>query len=282
MNVILSIDVEDWFHILDVKSAPSFGEWNSVSSLVEQNFLRMLDILDERKAVATCFILGWVAERYPDLVLEAKKRGHEIASHGYSHRLVYEMAEEEFYSDAVKSKHIIEDIIGHRVLGYRSSGFSVTERTPWFFDKLIEAGYFYDSSIFPARRQHGGIRSVQYAPYLVTRGNKRIFEFPITVKRVLGVPVCFFGGGYLRIFPSLIISKMTRQVLKEGRPVIIYVHPREIDPEHPRLEMGIIRRFKSYVNLHTTEGKIRCIIEEFKCGSFEQYLTEHTIDTEAY
>lgn len=274
MKCIFSVDVEDWFHILDLPSTPPMPEWDSLPSRVEKNFMRLLDIFGEKGAHVTCFFLGWVARKFPHLVRDAQARGHEIASHGYSHQLVYQMSPQDFLEDATKSKMLLEDIAGCPILGYRSSGFSVTEKTPWFFDALIEAGYHYDSSVFPAPREHGGLKGARYAPYRLNRGSRGIIEFPITVTRVLGRPVCFFGGGYLRLFPYFLIKHMTQRVLAEGRPVIFYVHPRETDPNHPRLPMSTTRSFKTYVNLGTTVGKIRRILEDFELTTMENLLSE--------
>lgn len=275
MQCIFTVDVEDWFHILDVPSTPPLSQWGSLPSRVEKNFMRLMDIFAEKDARVTCFFLGWVAEKFPHLVREAEARGHEIASHGYAHRLVYEMSREEFLADATKSRKLLEDVSGGAVLGYRSSGFSVTEKTPWFFDALMEAGYRYDSSVFPARREHGGLEGASLAPYRLNGGSRELIEFPITVTRIFGRPVCFFGGGYLRLFPYFLIRRMTRRVLAEGRPVVFYVHPREIDPEHPRLPMGWVRGFKSYVNLHTTEEKLRRLMREFEPASFRSFMGAH-------
>lgn len=275
MKCIFTVDVEDWFHILDVPSTPPLSAWDSLPSRVERNFLKLLDIFAEKDVRVTCFFLGWVAERFPHLVKEADSRGHEIASHGYSHRLVYQMSREDFLVDAMRSKKLLEDLSGNPILGYRSAGFSVTEKTPWFFDALTEAGYRYDSSVFPARRAHGGLEGARFAPYRLNGGNRELVEFPITVSRVLGRPLCFFGGGYLRLFPYRLIRRMTRKVLKEGRPVVFYVHPREIDPEHPRLALGMARRFKSYVGLHTTEQKLRLLTGEFGHTTFRDFIATH-------
>jgi len=272
---LFSIDVEDWYHILDLPSAPPMTQWDSLPSCVEQNFLRLLDILNEKKAAATCFCLGWVAEKFPHLVREAVAGGNEIASHGYAHRLVYQMTPDEFLDDAVRSKKLLEDISGAPVYGYRSAGFSVTKATPWFFDKLAEAGYRYDSSVFPAARGHGGMITDKIAPYRVGGAGNGIIEIPIGVTRILGRNFCFFGGGYLRLFPYPIIRHMARRILKPGRPVNFYIHPREIDPGHPRLPMNLRRRFKSYVNLDTTESKIRRLINDFDCVSFIGYIDEN-------
>jgi len=272
---IFSIDVEDWFHILDLPSTPDISRWGSLASSVEKNFVHLLDLFDENGVATTCFFLGWIAERFPHLVKEAERRGHEIASHGYAHRLVYEMSEQDFLEDASRSKQILEDLGGRGVAGYRSSGFSVTKQTPWFFAALARAGYRYDSSVFPAPRTHGGLDGGPCAPYRVSVGSQCLIEFPISVASVWGRRLCFFGGGYLRLFPGFLIHRMARKVLSEGRPVIFYVHPREIDPHHPRLPMSLGRSFKSYVNLKGTEAKIRSFLAEFRFETFARFITEH-------
>lgn len=274
---IFSVDVEDWFHILDIPGGPPLASWNSLPSRVETNFTRLLDLFSKHNAEVTCFFLGWVGERFPNLVKEASRRGHEIASHGYTHRLVYEMTREEFLDDAARSRKLLEDLSGAPVLGYRSAGFSVTERSPWFFDALREAGYQYDSSVFPASRGHGGMASSPRVPYHIGESDSGILEFPVTVADVLGKPFCFFGGGYLRLFPYSMVRRMTRQVLSEGRPVVFYIHPREIDPSHPRLPMSWIRRFKSYVNLRSTESKLDRILTEFPVTPFRALLEQHRL-----
>jgi polysaccharide deacetylase family protein (PEP-CTERM system associated) len=270
MKCIFSIDVEDWFHILDLPTTPEMAQWDMLPSRVEQNFGRLLEILDQYGAKATCFFIGWIAEKYPHLVRQAVAEGHEVASHGYKHKLAYKMTSQEFFEDAVRSKKVIEGISGQPVRGYRASGFSVTEATPWFFDRLIEAGYLYDSSLFPAKRGHGGLPNGRYAPYQL--GLADFVEFPATVENVWGRPVCFFGGGYLRLFPYSVIRTMTRRVLRQNRPGIFYVHPREIDLGCPRLPMGLTRRFKSYVNVSTTEAKIRRVLCDFEMVTFREYL----------
>jgi polysaccharide deacetylase family protein (PEP-CTERM system associated) len=266
---ILSVDVEDWFHILDVASEPPLETWHTLETRVEKNFRRLLELFEQHHAHATCFFLGWVGERFPHLVREAVRGGHEIASHGYAHKLVYQTTREEFHADALRARQLLEDIAGSPVAGYRSAGFSVTENTMWFFDALVEAGYQYDSSVFPAARSHGGMPTARREPHYIVPG---LMEFPMTVTGLLGQPLCFFGGGYLRIFPYTLIRRMARRVLAEGRPVIYYIHPREIDPAHPRLPMSAARRFKSYVNLPSTEGKLCRLLDEFPAISFREFL----------
>lgn len=273
-NSVFSVDVEDWFHILDVPSAPPISEWGSLPSRVEVNFNRLLDLFDEKNVKVTCFFLGWVGERFPNLVREAASRGHEVASHGYGHRLVFEQTRQEFSDDVRHARGLLEDISGVPIRGYRAPGFSTTEETPWFFDVLAEAGYEYDSSVFPAPRGHGGLRGGRREPH--RRGtNDKLIEIPITVADLMGKPMCFFGGGYLRLFPYWLIRRMSKQVLAEGRPVVFYVHPREIDPSHPRLPMSRKRSFKSYVNLETTEWKIGQILQDFPVTMFQNVIANY-------
>jgi polysaccharide deacetylase family protein (PEP-CTERM system associated) len=271
---IFSVDVEDWFHILDLPSTPGLSEWDALPSRVERNFARLLDILAEKQVRMTCFFLGWVARKYPHLVRRALNLGHELASHGYAHELVYKMRAQEFFEDASQAKRAIEDAAGCQVAGYRASGFSVTHETPWFFEKLAEAGYRYDSSVFPAKRGHGGMSGARYFPYQIGTPSGELTEFPITVTGVFGVPVCLFGGGYLRLAPWPLIKRGAARVLAEGRPVVFYLHPREIDPGQPRLDMGLWRRFKSYVNLDTTEEKLKHILSTFEFTTFAEFLSE--------
>ncbi len=275
-DCVFSVDVEDWFHILELESGPSVEEWEALPSRVERNFRRLLDVFSETDTRVTCFFLGWVAQRYPHLLREAAQRGHEIASHGHHHLLIHHVSRAEFLEDAAAAKKVLEDICGRPVVGYRASGFSVTDQTPWFFSALVEAGYQYDSSVFPAARAHGGgFKQGKLSPYLVKTENGEITEFPMSVASIAGKRLCFFGGGYLRLFPLPLIRHMTRRVLREGRPAIFYLHPREIDPDHPRLPMSAVRRFKCYVNLRGTERKVRCLLSEFSMGSFAQWISNH-------
>ncbi len=272
MKCVFSVDVEDWFHILDVRSAPPIARWDAVPSSVEHDFAQLLESFRENDVRITCFFLGWLAQRCARLVKLAQSYGNEIASHGYAHQLVYEMQPEEFRRDAERSRVILEDIAGCRVLGYRAPGFSVTRKTPWFFEKLAEAGYRYDSSVFPVSRGHGGMPEADYAPHAIDTTAGEIVEFPITITKILHSRVCLFGGGYLRLAPWNLIKRGATKVLGEGRPVVFYVHPREINPDQPRLPMSYTRQFKSYVNLNTTEGKVRNILSEFEFTTFQDLV----------
>jgi len=269
---ILSVDVEDWFHILDLPDGPTRDSWSSLPSRVERNLHRVLDVLDERGATATMFFLGWIAERFPHLVREAQVRGHEIGSHGHGHRLVYRMTPEEFVTDARRARALLQDISGDAVAGYRAPGFSVTLATPWVFEGLLEVGHSYDCSIFPAPRGHGGCPKAERAPHLVPGERGALLELPASVATVLGRRVCFFGGGYLRLFPASVIRMMARRVHAEGLPVIFYLHPRDIDPDQPRLPMPAVRSFKCYAGLGTAHAKLQSLLRTFSVISVSEYL----------
>src|SRR5438067_8842539 len=194
-KAIFSVDVEDWFHILDLPSTPKLEEWERLPSCVERNFRRLLQLFSEAGVHVTCFFLGWVGERFPHLVREAHRAGHEIASHGYAHRLVYSFQPHEFREDAARARKVLEDVAGVPVLGYRSAGFSVTEETPWFFDELLSAGYQYDSSVFPSTRAHGGINGARRSPLTSSSPRATLAEVPITLAALSGKSMCCLGGG---------------------------------------------------------------------------------------
>jgi len=274
MQSIFSIDVEDWFNISLPGVEPDPARWDALPSRLETNFRRLLDILAERGATATCFFIAYFAERFPHLVRSAVDAGHEVASHGFAHRLVFTQSAAEFAEDVRKAKQLLEEIAGRPVLGYRAAAFSVTKETPWFFEALASAGYRYDSSIFPAPHRIGGIAVDTFHPHRRETPAGALAEFPITAVEVMGKPMCFFGGGYLRLSPYWLTRRMARRALAEGRPVIFYVHPREIDPAQPRLPMSRKDRFKTYVNLRGTERKLRRILGEFEVTSFERYLAQ--------
>lgn len=271
---IFTVDVEDWFHILGLPSAPAPEQWSSLPSRVETNFLRLLDLFDESRVRVTCFVLGWVARKFPRLVREAQARGHEIASHGYGHQLAFRLSPRAFSEDARCAKSILEAITGRVVIGFRSPGFSVTPQVPWFFEKLAEAGYLYDSSIFPTRRLHGGLPGGPLAPTLMQTPAGPIVECPVSVAEFFGFRVCLFGGGYLRVAPLWAVMALARRVLAQGRPLICYLHPRDIDPYQPRLLMPLFRKICSYAGLRNAERKVRSLLTRFQFLTCAAYLEQ--------
>jgi polysaccharide deacetylase family protein (PEP-CTERM system associated) len=269
---VFTVDVEEWFHILDVPSTPHLAQWDVMESRVEDSFRRMLDLFAEKRVRTTLFFLGWVAERHPQLLRDAAAQGHEIASHGYAHELVFAHDRRHFTEDVRRAKGLIEDASGQPVLGYRAPGFSVTKETPWFFEALAETGHEYDSSIWPGNRNHGGWPGALPVPHVVSTAKGDIVEFPISMGRAFGRDLYFFGGGYLRFFPYPVILNRARALLRQQRSVVFYLHPREVDPEHPRLAMSRKRHFMSYVNLHTTEPKMRRLFDDLPMTTFSALL----------
>lgn len=272
---IFSVDVEEWFHILDVPSTPAIAAWAGLEPRVEKSFRAMLDVFAEKQVRATLFFLAWVVERYPHLVKEAVAGGHEIASHGYAHELVYRQDRATFLADITKAKRIIEQAAGVAVRGYRAPGFSVTAETPWFFDAVAEAGYAYDSSIFPGERGHGGLPGAQAVPHVVPTAHGELVEFPVSLASMFGKPMYFFGGGYLRFFPYRLMLAKAKAVLAEQRPVVFYLHPREVDPGHPRLPMSAKRRFMTYHNLRSTMPKMRRLFDDLPMTTFGELMEQH-------
>jgi polysaccharide deacetylase family protein (PEP-CTERM system associated) len=269
---IFTIDVEDYFNVTEERGEPPVSEWDSLPSIVESGFLKLLDLLDTYQVKATCFFLGYVAKKYPHLVKEAQKRGHEIASHGMFHRIVYKMSKDEFTADLLQSKNILEDICSEQVTAFRSPSFSLTEASPWFFETLAETGFIADSSVFPVKRDYGGYKTTQKKPYWITTEKGDICEFPISVAPFCGKDICFFGGGYLRLFPKRVILYMHKKLAKQGIPTLFYIHPREMEPQHPRLKMNKMAYFKSYVNLNTVQPKLEAILSSSKFITCRQYI----------
>ncbi len=270
----LTIDVEDWFHICGIKNEEiKFENWNKCEDRTVKNTLKLLDILADNNVKATFFFLGWVAERHPELVVKVRENGHEIATHGYAHKLIYEQSPEEFTKDLRKSISIIESITREKIIGHRGAGFSIKKDSLWALRIIAEAGLKYDSTIFPAKRGHGGLETKETYPYMIEFGNDyKLWEFPISVIRVLGKNVPFSGGGYLRLFPYWFIRESIKRINEKGQPAIIYIHPRDLDIKQPRLNLPLNRKFKCYVNLSTTENKINALLSDFKFASVREAL----------
>ena len=261
---VFSIDVEDWFHILDIDQAFPMHEWDRLESRVERNTDRLLALLDRFGVRCTCFILGWIAERHPALVKRIRDAGHEIASHGYAHRLVYEQDPESLHQDLKQSISTLRDATGCTPGGYRAPGFSISRNTEWAFDVIAEAGFWYDSSVFPAYRDHGGMISAE--PHIHERrlsNGRFLLELPIGTTRFMGYDFAYCGGGYLRAFPYRFIASRIRKANAGGKPAVVYIHPRDIDPDQPRFDMPLKRRLKSYLNLDTTLEKLTCLLNDF-------------------
>jgi polysaccharide deacetylase family protein (PEP-CTERM system associated) len=261
----MSVDVEDYFHVSVFDGVVPRSDWNGLESRVCANTERLLGLFDEFGVRATFFVLGWVAERHPQLVRAIADRGHEVASHGYGHRLVYDQTPQAFREDVRKAKRLIEDAAGQPVGGFRAPSYSVTPRSLWAIDLLIQEGYWYDASIFPIRHDRYGIPVSARHAYAIDRPSGSILEVPGSTVRVgpLNLPVA--GGGYFRLLPYWWtrwgIARVNRL---ERQPAVFYLHPWEIDPAQPRLPAGRLGRFRHYRNLDKTEHRLRALLRDFR------------------
>lgn len=260
-----SVDLEDWFHLLELDAAPPLPRWDALPSRLEHTTRELLALLDEHRVKATFFVLGWVAARHPRLVRQVAERGHEIASHGYAHAPVWSQSRAELRDDLRRASDHIEAACGRRPIGYRAPGFSIVERTPWAFDVLAEEGFLYDSSVFPAARAHGGMPGASPRPYRLPCG---LHELPVSTVALAGKRVAYLGGGYLRAAPLRLVMALARSQARRGRDLVLYVHPRDIDPEQPRLHMGWRRRWRTYTGLRGTLGKLDSLLAAFPWGRF--------------
>jgi len=269
----LTIDVEDYFQVSAFAPHIDRCEWNTRECRVERNVNRILEMLAQRDIKATFFTLGWVAERYPALIREIAKAGHELASHGYGHERVSDQTEDAFYSDIVLSKIILEDMTGSEVRGYRAPSFSIGDGNLWAFDCLVRAGYRYSSSIYPIRHDHYGMPDSPRFAYEVRPG---FMEIPITTMRLLNRNVPSSGGGYFRLLPYALSRWMLRRVnTRDCESSIFYFHPWEIDAGQPRVE-GITRktRFRHYLNIHRMEERLNALLGDFKWGRMDHIFLD--------
>jgi polysaccharide deacetylase family protein (PEP-CTERM system associated) len=261
----MSIDVEDYFHVSVFDGLIPRSRWDSLESRVHRNTMRLLEIFEEYGVRSTFFVLGWVAERHKDLVAALAAAGHEVASHGYAHRLIYDQTPEAFRDDVRRAKAILEDASGRRVVGYRAPSYSITAKSLWALDVLADEGYEYDSSIFPIRHDRYGIPVSARTPYVIDRGVRTLVEIPGSTTRLgpMNLPVA--GGGYFRLLPYWWTRwGISRVNATEGRACVFYLHPWEIDPEQPRLPAGRLSRFRHYRNLDQTEARLRQLLTDFR------------------
>lgn len=258
----LTIDVEDYFQVSAFEDIIHPQGWEAMEQRVERNTEKILSLLAEYQTKATFFIVGWIAERYPQLIQSIHDQGHIIAAHSYWHRKIYDLTPEEFRTDTLKVKSLLESIIGEPVLGYRAPSYSITSKSLWALDILKELGFTYDSSIFPIYHDTYGIPD---APRFTYRHGNGLLEHPISTALFWGRKIPVSGGGYFRLFPYW----FTRHTLKtinrtEGNPFIFYLHPWEVDPEQPRMQKAkALSRFRHYNNLNKTAKRLKQLLTEF-------------------
>jgi polysaccharide deacetylase family protein (PEP-CTERM system associated) len=259
---VLSFDVEEHFQVSAFWSEARRQQWDQLESRVERNTFRLADLLEKFDTKATFFILGWVAERRPALVKALAKQGHEIASHGYGHELVTNQTASEFRDDVRRSKRILEDLTGEIVFGYRAPSFSISNRTPWALEILVEEGYLYDSSIYARfersvnTKRESGVRGIA-----TTAGN--ILEIAPPTANLYGMQFPVSAGGYFRLFPYFASRMFLRQFEKAGLQFVMYLHPWEIDPNQPRMDGPLLSRVRHYLNLNKTEKRLQCLLHDF-------------------
>ena len=260
----MSVDVEDYFQVSALAPAAPRERWESFERRVVTNTERLLATFDEAGVKATFFFLGWVAERHPALVTRTAAAGHEIASHGYHHELVYDLTPVAFREDVRRTKQLLESIAGAAVLGYRAPSYSITRRSLWALDVLIEEGYRYDASIFPVHHDRYGIPDAPRHLHVLERPGGALIEVPPTTVRLGAINAPAAGGGYFRLLPyAWTVWGIDRVNRTEGKPAIFYLHPWEIDPDQPRLSVGALSRLRHYRNLHLTERRLKRLLRRF-------------------
>lgn len=259
---ILTFDIEDWFHLLDLDENRSHESWNKRISRVVESTRTILDLLQSHNQKATFFVLGWVAEQYPQLIREIDARGFEIGSHSMHHQLAYEQSQQDFQTDTENSISVIEDAVGKKIKYYRAPGFSITSNNAWAFDVLNELGITIDCSIFPAGRAHGGFKNFGSArPAIICRNNYQLKELPINTATFLTRPFIFSGGGYFRLLPYPLINRLSTK----SDYLMTYFHPRDFDVGQPVMTgLSRSRRFKSYVGIEGALTKIDRLLTDFK------------------
>lgn len=271
-----TVDVEDWFQVSAFDRAIDRATWDARERRVEANTRAVADLLEARGVRATFFCLGWVAQRCPDLVRGLADAGHEIASHGYEHRLVTSLTPESFRDDLRRAADAIEAACGRRPVGFRAPSFSIGESNLWAYDALRAEGYRFSSSVFPVRHDRYGMPSFPRRPVRLEGDDGRtIVEFPMTTWRVLGRNWPVAGGGWLRVLPPALMHRAFRAANGEGTPACLYVHPWEVDPEQPRVAVGWRTRFRHYVNLSRTARRLERLLDAFRFGTLSDALAAY-------
>lgn len=265
----MSIDVEDYFQVSAFAPYIRREDWDGLECRIERNMDCILALLAEKDVKATFFTLGWIAERYPQVVKAIVAGGHELASHGYGHERASDLSPAAFRNDIVSAKQLLEDLGGVPVVGYRAPSFSIGKGNLWAFDVLRDAGYRYSSSVYPIAHDHYGMPDSPRFAYPVREG---LLEIPVTTVRMGSRNLPSSGGGYFRLLPYALSRLLIRRVNEvDGQSAVFYFHPWEIDPEQPRVAgIDAKARFRHYVNLPRTQGRIARLLEDFRWGRMDE------------
>ena len=271
----LTIDVEDYFQVSAFAPCIARSEWDTRECRVERNVGRILEMLDRHQVKATFFTLGWIAERYPELVREMARRGHEVASHGYAHQRVSDQSRADFLDDITRAKAILESLSGQEVRGYRAPSFSISTGNLWAFDCLVEAGYRYSSSIYPIKHDHYGIPD---APRFLHEVRPSLAEIPATTIRAFSRNWPASGGGYFRLMPYALSRRLLRRVNEQDQSAaVFYFHPWELDPQQPRVAGASAKaRFRHYLNLDLMEARLDRLLGDFRWGRMDSVFLKDT------
>ena len=273
----MSIDVEDWFHVYNMSGVIPQSEWESCESRVERNTTALLELFGKRGVRATFFTLGWVAERFPHLVRAMDAAGHEVATHSHMHRLITHMTPDEFEADLARSLEVLRPLSSRPIRGFRAPSFSVTKKTLWATDTMVRLGLEYDSSVFPIGfHPDYGIGDAPLGAYSHPSG---LTELPMSVANVMGRRVPCSGGGYFRLLPYAATRSLIRRCNVEGRPVVFYLHPWEIDPGQPRVKLPASKAFRHYNNLGRTLSRLDRLLKDFEFGTVTEVLAASHHDT---
>lgn len=269
---IMTFDLEEWFHILDIPFNPHAHVGPNFSYRFEKGLDLFLELLDRYRITSTFFVLGSLAQRNRHIIRKLDSSRHEIASHGFNHELIYSLHPHQYREDVRNSKKILEDITGKEVQGYRGPGFSITSKNLWAFDVIAEEGYIYDATLFPGKHGHGGIPGMPVYPFLlVTPEGHRIEEYPASLLEIAWMKFAFSGGGYFRLLPPFLLSACYRWLNSKNIPAHNYFHPRDLDPDVPRIPMPFHRRFKCYVNVEKTYSKLESLLKSIPFSSIRDW-----------
>ncbi len=275
-----SIDVEDWYHVENLAPYIPRTAWNACESRVERNVNVLLDLLHEHKTKVTCFVLGDVARRFPHIVRAIASAGHEVASHGEDHRLVYDLTPAEFQSSVSDLRSYLEDLSGTPVRGYRAPCFTIVRRSWWALDVLAECGYEYDASIIPFERGRYGVAGAPLNPHILALASgRRIKELPPSVLPLCGLSLPIAGGGYFRLYPYWFSRWAIGRLEQADRAYFFYMHPWEIDPDQPRVaRMSMKARFLHFHHLKDMPGRVRRLLSDFEFTTYANLMTERPIE----
>jgi len=268
----LSFDVEEHFQVAAFWSTTRRRQWDNYESRVERNVEKILSILSLHGIRATFFVLGWVAQKNRNLVREIASRGHEIASHGFGHELITSQTPSVFRDDVRNSKDILEDIIGGQIHGYRAPSFSITPETQWALPILAEEGYVYDSSIFPIQHDRYGMPGADPWCHLLATPAGPLWEVPPSTIKIGPIRLPIAGGGYFRLYPYRILRNLLARTAAGGHPLVMYIHPWELDPDQPRMEGSVVSRFRHYLNLQKTEARLQQLVKDFRFMSIREAI----------